>query len=170
MAPSPWIRKSGGCRPYVFIDGAGTEAIGRLKGIAVPMMGFRHSPGSGAMNKQFVLATRILCRSVDRHRKARRATLRVERWTRALWSPLRRLLCKRVRGNEMAALRAVASTRPAHPDEAREKLFYLMALTIADGVEPGRTDMETAIETLRPFQNQLADLWEDRPVSDPAPQ
>lgn len=116
------------------------------------------------MNKQLVLPTQIVRRSIDNHRKARRVALSIVLWTRSLWSPLRRLLCKYFRHNELTALREVTTSRPALPDEAREKLLYLMALTIAEASEPGRPDMDTAIETLRPFRADLAGLWEPEPT------
>lgn len=123
------------------------------------------------MNKKFVLPPQIQSRIVAGHRKARIITLKVERYTRSLWSPIRRLICNYFRRHEMTALHAVATSRPAIPDEAREKLLYLMALTIADSAEPGKADMDAAIETLRPFQAELAGLWEpDRSPSDHASQ
>lgn len=163
MTPSPSLRKSGGRRPYDFSGGAGSKAIGLLRGITTPIMDDRHSPERGEMNKQFVYSPRILRGTVGSHQKARSSALRVERWTRSLWAPLRRLLCKYFRHNELTALHAVATCRPAYPEEAREKLLYLMALTIADGEEPGRTDMDTAIETLRPFRADLTGLWASEP-------
>lgn len=163
MTPSPSIRKSGGGRPYDFPAYAGSKAIGHSRGITVPTMDDRHSPERGEMNKNFDFSPQILCRTVGRHQKARSIALRVERWTRSLWGPFRRMLCKYFRHNETTALRAVAVSRPTIPDEAREKLLYLMALTIAEAAEPGRPDMDTAIETLRPFRADLAGLWEPEP-------
>lgn len=164
MAPSPFDQKIGRFSSLLF-----SRRCWIVEGIRAPSTGMSCSLGSGEMSNQFVLSTGVLYRSIDRHLKARKVSLKVEGWTRPLWSPLRRLLRDYPRRNELSALHSVVVTRPIGADQAREKLFYLMALTIADGADPGKADLVAAIETLRPFQTELTGLWQPgRSPAEPA--
>lgn len=65
---------------------------------------------------------------------------------------------------ERHAYQQFAVDRPADPDDARKKLVYLMAVVIADRTSPGATELTSAIETLRPHKEALAEHLKRRTI------
>jgi hypothetical protein len=57
---------------------------------------------------------------------------------------------------EIAALEAVIAVKPGNPEEARDKLLYLMALMTSNAAVLAVSEVERAIHTLRPFRPDLA--------------
>lgn len=52
---------------------------------------------------------------------------------------------------------ALVTLKPEHPEEAREKLVYLMALMTSNAAVLAVSEVERAIHTLRPFKTDLAE-------------
>jgi hypothetical protein len=63
---------------------------------------------------------------------------------------------------EIRALEALIALKPGNPQEARDKLLYLMALMISNATVLAVSEVERAIHTLRPFRPNLADALGSR--------
>jgi hypothetical protein len=108
------------------------------------------------MKNWCVCCDQTLSRAIANHRNAYAIRTSVEGrgnlfGSYLLW-PLHWLLSKR----EIYYLDVLISTDPSGPDEAREKLLYLIALLTAGCAVPTERRLEQIIENLRPFKPTFA--------------
>jgi hypothetical protein len=59
-------------------------------------------------------------------------------------------------------LEALVTLKPRDPEEARDKLLYLMALMTSNATVLPVSEVERAIHTLRPFRPNLAEALGSR--------
>jgi hypothetical protein len=114
------------------------------------------APGRGEMRFQTCCRRRTVKSVISAHRKTR-AMRRMFEIISPL--PLSFLLSPANRWMtlyERRVLRGLVAVEPIDPEEAREKFLYLTALLVAKSIDPPTQEVAIAIETLRPFKEQLA--------------
>lgn len=68
---------------------------------------------------------------------------------------------------EKRTLQALVDLEPRHPDEAREKLIYLLALMTSNAAHLQTGEVQRAIQTMRPFKSHLAEVLGSRSAKTP---
>ena len=103
------------------------------------------------------LAPRIrrISSGIARHKKARAQRILLQGKIGWVWSLLRYPVLAFTRRSEKRAFSELISICPANADDARDKLAYLMATMVADRSTVDSTELEHALETLRPYRAAL---------------
>lgn len=92
---------------------------------------------------------------IESHRRVRSHRAALEQRVGRGWSCLSYPTLIFVRWRERRALSRLITVVPSTAEGARRKLVYLMATMIADRVPEKSQDVETVVETLRPYQDIL---------------
>jgi hypothetical protein len=107
------------------------------------------------MGGRFDASESTISPMIESHRcvRSRRAALeqRVGRGWSCLYYPTLIFL----RWRERRAMSRLITVVPSTAEGARRKLVYLMATMIADQVPEKSEDVETVVDTLRPYQDTL---------------
>lgn len=122
------------------------------------------SLGRREMSVFFIPSNKSLSSTIAAHRRARARKMQLERRTSAGFSLFVYPLVWIAQLLEKRAYRQFAVDHPTDPDDARTKLDYLMAVVIADRASPGATEITSAIETLRPHKEALAEHLKRRTI------
>lgn len=88
---------------------------------------------------------------------ARHTADRLQQFLRPPWSILLNPAVHLIRLRERKALQALIELEPGHSREAEEKLLYLLALMTANAAVLPLSDVQRAIDTLRPYRSGLAE-------------
>jgi hypothetical protein len=99
------------------------------------------------------------------HKRARGRKIRLEQRRSTGRSIFVYLLTRIAQRLERRAFRQLASVRMTDPEDARQKLVYLMAVMMADRASPSETQLSNAIETLRPYKASLAEHLQRRTIN-----
>lgn len=92
---------------------------------------------------------------IANHERARAQRAALDGSAKNRWSQLRYPMLIFRRWREQKALSRLIGGVPATAEGARCKLVYLMATMIADGARNNSDDVETIVDTLRPYQDSL---------------
>ena len=94
--------------------------------------------------------------AVSLHYRTWSTAARLRQYSRQPWSFLLYPFAQFYGMREISALKALVSLKPRHPQEARDKLLYLMALMTSNATVLPMSEVERAIHTLHPFRPDLA--------------
>lgn len=95
--------------------------------------------------------------AVSMHNRTLTAAVRLRRYSRLPWSFLFYPVTLLNKVREKRALVALVDLEPRHPDEAQEKLIYLLALMSSNASHLQTSDVQRAIQTMHPFRSHLAE-------------
>lgn len=94
--------------------------------------------------------------TISAHRRTRLFQRNLHRYADSSWYFLLYPMTKMLKLREARLLKKLIAVDAVGPDEARAKLLYLAALMAARSFDPSPEEVQTAIDTLRPFRTATA--------------